>query len=141
MAEIYRHSAPVGTLGADVFTAWGFEQSVRWGDTIHYAGIAPFEGDLPDAVRCMHPGDLAGQLSHVLANLDAYLEADGIDRSKVLSWTIYVTDVPAFMEATPLMNEWTGEHRPAATLIGVAALAHPDQMIEITAFAAATGTG
>jgi enamine deaminase RidA (YjgF/YER057c/UK114 family) len=103
---------------------------------VHYAGIAPLRGTL-STLECVGEGSLGGQLDCVLDILDQCLAADGLDRSRVLSWTLYVTDVSAFMDALPRVRAWVGEHAPAATLVKVSGLAHPEQKIEITAVAAA----
>jgi enamine deaminase RidA (YjgF/YER057c/UK114 family) len=136
MGDIKRHSPPVGPLGPEVYRTWGFHQSVSWGGMIHYSGIAPLRGDDPGAVECVGVGDMRAQTIHVLDSLAAFLAADGVDSTRVLSWTFYVTDIAEFMGVQPVITAWAGEHLPAATLVQVAGLAHPDQRIEITAFAA-----
>ena len=133
---IKRHSPDVGQFGQAVFAQWGFHQSVSWMGTIHYSGLAPLTGEDPASVVCVGAGDMREQLVHVLDSLDKYLAADGLDRTRLLSWTMYVTDTSQFFPVLPVLADWMGEHRPAATLVQVAGLAHPDQMIEITAFAA-----
>jgi enamine deaminase RidA (YjgF/YER057c/UK114 family) len=50
-------------------------------DTVHLAGIGA--DDLS--------ADMEGQTRDVLAQLDAFAQAQGLDRSRVLSATIYVT--------------------------------------------------
>lgn len=136
MAAIKRHNPDIAYVGPSVYRAFGYHQSVSWMGMIHYAGIAPLSGDDPATVSCVGPRDMKAQLDYILDILDQCMAADGIDRSRILSWTMYVTEVPAFMAVLPTLTDWMGEHAPAATLVAVAGLAHPDQMIEITAFAA-----
>jgi len=46
---------------------------------------------------------------------------------------MYTTDVPAFMEAAAeIVPIWAGDGcKPVSTLLGVAALFHPDIMLEL----------
>ena len=87
--------------------------AVAHGDTVHLAGIVA--DDLT--------ADMEGQTRDVLAQLDAFARAQGLDRSRVLSATIYVTD----LAERPAMNRaWQAffdpAHLPARATIGVADL-------------------
>jgi enamine deaminase RidA (YjgF/YER057c/UK114 family) len=97
--------------------------AVAHGDTIHLAGIVA--DDLT--------ADMEGQTRDVLLQLDAFARAHGLDRTRVLSATIYVTD----MADKPAMNRaWKAffdpAHLPTRATIGVADLG-PGVRLEMVA--------
>ena len=132
---ITRHSPDVGYLADEVFTAFAFQQSVRAGDTIYYSGVAPLKGTLAE-LELVGKDDMAAQLTFILGVIDACLKADGLDRSKLATWTFYTSNIGAFMEIMPdILGPWVGDHRPSSTTIEVSGFVHPDQMLEVTAIA------
>ena len=86
----------------------------------------------------VNPGDMKGQLSQCLGNLETVLKEAGFGLGDVVRLNYYTTDVPAFIESA---EEALGSRmaaagcRPASTLLGVASLFHPDIIIEIEATA------
>ncbi len=97
--------------------------AVAHGDTVHLAGIVA--DDLG--------ADMEGQTRDVLGQLDEFAKAQGLDRTRVLSATIYVTD----MADKPAMNRaWQAffdpAHLPARATIGVADLG-PGVRLELVA--------
>ncbi|PYM12851.1 MAG: hypothetical protein DMD81_22895 [Candidatus Rokuibacteriota bacterium] len=98
---------------------------------IFLAGQVAYDKDGKPA----HPGDFKGQARAVFSAVKAQVEAAGGTLANVVKITSYLTDVsqrPAFRE---IRDEFLGKKGPASTMIGVAALAHPDYMIEIEAIA------
>ncbi len=86
-----------------------------------------------------HEGDLRGQMTLVLSNLQEVLKAADMDLSNLVHFTIYTTDVAGTIEnfdvlVGPLSAAGV---KPPQSLIGVAALAFPSLMIEIEATAMA----
>ena len=82
-----------------------------------------------------HPGDFKAQARAVFSAVKAHVEAAGGTLANVVKITSYLTDVrhrPAFRE---VRDEFFGTKGPASTMVGVAALAHPDYLIEIEAIA------
>lgn len=67
-------------------------------------------------------GGTAAQLRQALANGRALLEAHGADVTHVVKATVFLTDMGEFQAANEVWVEFFGEHRPARTAIGVAAL-------------------
>jgi 2-iminobutanoate/2-iminopropanoate deaminase len=97
--------------------------AVAHGDTIYLAGIVA--DDLS--------ADMEGQTRDVLQQLDELAAAHGLDRSRVLSATLYITD----MAQKPAMNRvWKAFFDPAQAptraTIGVADLG-PGVRIELVA--------
>ena len=80
-------------------------------------------------------GDMQAQVRQVFANLAQVLEAAGAELSRVVKYTIYVTDIPAYQAARAAWAPGMVD-RPASTLIEVRRLAHPDMLVEIEAVVA-----
>ena len=86
----------------------------------------------------INAGDMKGQLSQCLANLETVLKEAGFGLGDVVRLNYYTTDVGAFFES---IEEAVGSRmaatgcRPASTLLGVASLFHPDIMVELEATA------
>lgn len=105
------------------------------GRTLHLAGQVAWDaaGDL------VGPGDLAAQTAQALANLKLVLEAAGVTPAEVVRLRTYIVGhTPDKLGVVlPLLGAFYGEAVPAPnTVIGVAALALPDFLIEIEATAA-----
>lgn len=81
-------------------------------------------------------GDMTTQIRKTLKNLEDVLKASGSDFSKVLKFTVFVTDLDRYFESR--RNAGSGHNAamlagPALTVVEVSKLAHPDMMIEIEA--------
>ncbi|NUR92638.1 MAG: RidA family protein [Nonomuraea sp.] len=82
-------------------------------------------------------GDMAVQARQAFANVGRALAAAGARPDQVAKLTIYVAGYRR--EYLPLIEAGRvavfGTHKPADALIGVAALSHPDNLIEVEAVA------
>lgn len=124
-----------GFLRPDVFAGFGFNQLVTAGDTVHLAGVVANEGGMTD-LRIVHPGDTAKQLEFVLRVIEDLLKTEGLDRTNLISLTIYSSDLPALAEAIPrVYAPWVGEHAPAMTIVAVPEFLLAGQVLEIPAIA------
>lgn len=87
------------------------------------------------------PGDLAAQAGQAFANVGRALAAGGARPDQVTKITIFVADYRR--ECLPAIEEGRvalfGDHKPADTLVGVAALSRPDYLIEVDAIAVIDG--
>ncbi len=130
---VHRSIPDIGYLSAQLFDDLGIVQTVLAGDTVYVSGIAPLTdaGGEVDVVST----DLAEQLTYVLEVLDRSLTAAGTDRSGLVAWTVYTTDMPGLAQCVPMLRDWAGEHRPTSTWIGCASFIHPQQLLELTATA------
>ncbi len=90
---------------------------------------------LDTASNLVGAGDMRVLVGQVLANIQTALSAVGGLMSDVTSLTHYTTDIEAFMGAGDIRNAYFTEPFPITTTIQVAALYHPDLVIEITASA------
>ncbi len=80
--------------------------------------------------------DITGQTQQVLASIDRLLAEAGSDKTKILSTTIYVTDMAEFPAMNVVWDAWVpqGHTPPRATV--EAKLARPAFKIEIQVIAA-----
>jgi enamine deaminase RidA (YjgF/YER057c/UK114 family) len=98
------------------------------------AGAVPLDAD----GALVGPGDPVAQARQVLANLDAQLRAAGTDAAHVLVTTVHVAssdpaDLAAVWAVVESSGLAAGPH--SSTLVGVACLGYPGQLVEITATA------
>jgi enamine deaminase RidA (YjgF/YER057c/UK114 family) len=86
-------------------------------------------------------GDLEAQSRQAFANVGRALAAGGARPDQVTKITIFVVDYrPDCLAAIGAGRVAVfGDHKPADTLIGVAALAHPGCLIEVEAIAVTDG--
>jgi enamine deaminase RidA (YjgF/YER057c/UK114 family) len=101
-------------------------QAVEYGDTVYLAGVVAKNIDQ----------DVKGQTKDVLADIDRLLAKCGSNKSKILSATIWVTDIRSRDAMNEAWNAWTGgENLPGRACIQ-AALADPRMLVEIAVVAA-----
>lgn len=108
-----------------------YTDAVRFGDLLHVSGCPPFDAE----GKVVGVGDVVLQTRQVLTNMRDILRAAGADMCDVLKVTVYLTDVDDRSAINPVRQEFFGAARPASTLVQVAALAHPDMLVEIEAVA------
>ena len=85
--------------------------------------------------RIVGKRDMRTQTRQVLENIQDVLTAIGGRMEDVLSLTHYVTDIHAFAGMGDVRREFFREPYPVTTTVQVAALYHPDLVVEITAIA------
>lgn len=83
----------------------------------------------------LHRGDFKAQAREALRALKALVEAQGGTLDSVVKLNTYLTDIRYRADLVPVREEFFGKKGPASTLVQVAALAHPDWLIEIEAIA------
>jgi enamine deaminase RidA (YjgF/YER057c/UK114 family) len=83
------------------------------------------------------PGSLAGQAVQAYENVGRALGVAGATPADVTKITTYVVDYSPVMlpDIAVARRALFGDHRPASTLVGVAALARPELLIEVEAIA------
>ncbi|BCL71826.1 putative Endoribonuclease L-PSP [Vibrio nigripulchritudo MADA3029] len=86
-----------------------------------------------------HVGDMRGQITLALSNLEAILNAADMQLSNITQLRIYTTDVDEAMKHFDVLGAKMGPANamPPMTLLGVTRLALPPLMFEIEAIAAA----
>ncbi len=76
-------------------------------------------------------GDYEAQVAQISRNIDANLEALGIDREAIVKETIYVVGWTPDLLPIIVGGLRSTTAVPASTLVGVVSLAHPDALIEV----------
>ncbi len=109
------------------------------GSLIFTAGACPID----QTGKVTAPGDYAAQARQVIENLRVALEAAGANLGDVLKSTVYVAsaDRADLLSVWEVVHEAFGEHDAPSTLLGVAVLGYPGQLVEVEAVALAPGAG
>lgn len=101
------------------------------GRTLHTSGLVARDED----GFAVGIGDMRAQLEQVWRNVADVIAAAGADFSRVIKFTIYVTDMDEYLRVRDIGNEFYID-KPAATLVEVSRLASPEMMVEIEAVVA-----
>ena len=116
---------------------FGFSQAVvaSGGRTVYCAGQTAWT----TGQEIVGPGDLKAQMTKALENCEAAVIAAGGTRADIVRLTIFVPDYEPERCLDPVvaaLTEFFADGKPPAnSLIGVAALALPDFLVEIEATA------
>ena len=81
-------------------------------------------------------GSVRGQTEAILRRIDARLTEAGTDRTKLLSATIWLTDIATFDEMNAVWEAWIDPAHPPARATVEAKLAAPEYLVEIAIIAA-----
>jgi len=109
-----------------------YSYGVRAGHDLHISGLVSFASD----GTIVGEGDIDVQVEQVFTNMRAVVEEAGGSMDDIVSTTTYLTDVtqaPSISAARA--RHFTGDVLPTHTVIGVAALARPQFLVEISAIA------
>lgn len=101
-------------------------QVVVHNDTVYLAGIVA-DHPVPDA---------AAQTGQILDKIDAYLKEVGSHKSKILSATIWLSDMRYFDEMNSVWDKWVPSGDTPARACVEAKLATPKYWVEIRVTAA-----
>lgn len=101
-------------------------QAVGYGDTVYLAGQV---ADDPSA-------DVAGQTRQILAKIDGLLAEAGSDKSKLLSATVWLSDISTFDEMNKIWDAWVSPGNTPARACVEAKLARSNLLVEIGVIAA-----
>jgi 2-iminobutanoate/2-iminopropanoate deaminase len=118
----------------DVFNPPTYAQAVKVTDgktLLFLSGQVAYD----DKGGAAHRGDVVAQAREVFRSIKAQVEAGGGTLANVVKLNTYLTDVRHRADLLPVREEFFGKKLPASTLVGVAALAHPDWLIEVEAIA------
>ena len=101
-------------------------QCVVHGDTVYLAGQV---ADDPNT-------DVAGQTKQILTKIDGLLAEAGSDKSKLLSATVWLTDIRGFDEMNKVWDAWVPAGCAPARACIEALLQGPEKKVEIQVTAA-----
>ena len=108
----------------------------HYSQAVVHAGMVYVAGQLPldPATGKLVTGDIAVQTERTLRNVEAVLEAAGSDLDRLVSVTIFVTDVALWPQVNEVYAKVLGDHRPARAVVPVLPLRH-GALLEIQAIA------
>ncbi len=105
---------------------------VKWGNLVWIAGQTARGADGAVVGR----GDTLAQARQVNANLKTAIESAGGSLSDIVKVAIFLTPDADIEAARQAQNEYRDEYEPpASSMVVVHALANPDFLIEVEAFA------
>ena len=99
-------------------------EAVIHGNTVYLAGQVA-EGP-----------DVASQTKAVLASIDSLLARAGTDKSRILSATIWLSDIANFAAMNSVWDAWVDQENPPARATSEGKLAAPQFLVEIIVVAA-----
>jgi enamine deaminase RidA (YjgF/YER057c/UK114 family) len=102
-------------------------QAVVHGDTVYLAGVVANKTAGESVTK---------QTQEVLSIIDGHLAKAGSDKSKLLSATIYLTDMSTFAEMNVVWEGWVSAGNTPARATVEAKLAGPKNTVEIMVIAA-----
>lgn len=138
-----KSSKKVANLGVAWESAFGYVQAVKVQDTIYISGQLSHDSDgkliapatLDENGRPADFSQMEAQIRQTYVNAKTLLAEYGATLDDVVEETLFVLDVPsAFAAGSKVRKEMYGTDMPpvASNLIGVTALAFPEQIVEIT---------
>lgn len=109
------------------------EPGTRLSEASVHGGLVYLAGQVPaDTSQAMF-----GQTQQILANIDRILAKAGSHKSRLISCTIYITDLAQFSEMNRAWDAWVDpSNLPARATVEVK-LANPAWLVEIQGMAAA----
>jgi enamine deaminase RidA (YjgF/YER057c/UK114 family) len=110
-----------------------FGGNQRMSEAVVHNGTVYLAGQVANDAKA----DIKTQTEEVLANIEEGLALAGSDKTKILSATIYLSDMRYFPEMNAVWDAWVSQgNQPARATVG-APLAAPGYKIEISVIAAA----
>ncbi|MDQ3824716.1 MAG: RidA family protein [Actinomycetota bacterium] len=112
--------------------SYGFAQAIRAESTLYISG--QLSHDMEGAF--IGEGDFELQVRTAFSNFDRVLAHFGASKEQVVETTVLVKNLREYFDDIARLHaEYFGQHRPTSTLIGVADLALPPQLVEIAGVA------
>lgn len=109
------------------------EVGPRMSQAVIHNGVVYIAGQ----VALESPGaSVTGQTESILNRIDALLRAAGTDKSKLLSATVWLSDLRGFDEMNRVWDKWVSPGNTPARACVEAKLAKPEYTVEIAVIAA-----
>ena len=107
-----------------------YDSGPRMSAVVTHNGFAFLAGQLDESAD-----NVPDQTRVVLAKIDALLAKAGTDKSRILSATVWLTDIATFDEFNPVWEAWVAHPAPARATVE-SKLARKKALIEISIVAA-----
>jgi enamine deaminase RidA (YjgF/YER057c/UK114 family) len=121
--------------GAPWEPIFGYSRAVRAGGWLAVSGTTSFD----ERGLIVGQGQMYVQARQAIANIASVLERAGLSLANVVRTRMFVTDMSRFADVARAHGEVFHANPPAATIVEVTRLIHPDMLIEIEADAYADG--
>jgi enamine deaminase RidA (YjgF/YER057c/UK114 family) len=105
----------------------------RMSKAVVHGGVVYTAGQVAEAAK---GGSVADQTREILGLIETILEETGSEKSKILSTTIYLSDISTFAEMNSVWDVWVDKSAPPARATVEARLVSPDYKVEIAVIAA-----
>jgi enamine deaminase RidA (YjgF/YER057c/UK114 family) len=101
----------------------------------HMAVVGP-EAARDETGSIIGKGDMGAQLEQVGKKVEDCLKVAGAKLSDIIETRTYVTDADQLAKHADLSKQYFGSASPARTIVKKGGLSHPDNLVEVMAFAA-----
>ena len=111
----------------------------RWHPTARMNQMTAYNGLIFTAGQVAEENagkSVAEQTAEILRNIDGMLAEAGSDKSRILSATIYLTDMASFAEMNSVWDAWVARDAMPARATVEARLTGPEYAVEISVIAA-----
>lgn len=105
----------------------GYSRAVKTGNLIFVSGTTSI-GENGDIIG---KGDVYQQTKQCILNIERALQKAGASLEDVVRTRTFITDMDEWEAFGKAHGEFFGEINPAATLVEVSGLIHPDLLVEI----------
>jgi enamine deaminase RidA (YjgF/YER057c/UK114 family) len=105
----------------------GYSRAVKIGNVIEVAGTAAVD----EHGNTVGVNDAYEQTRYILAKIEKALQAAGASMKDVVRTRMFVTDISKWEEIGRAHGEFFREIKPAASMIEVKGLIHPELLVEI----------
>ncbi|MDZ7807315.1 MAG: RidA family protein [Gracilimonas sp.] len=113
----------------------GYSRAVRVGDQIYISGTTAVD----EQGNVVGKGDLYTQTVQCIKNIEKALSKAGASLENVVRTRIFVTNIEDWESFGKAHEEFFGSIKPAATLVEVSKLIHPDLIVEMEVDAVISG--
>ncbi len=107
----------------------GYSRAVRVGDQVFVSGCTAARAD----GTVSGVGDPYAQMVQALSVIEAALTKAGAQLSDVVRTRSFVTDISQWMDMARAHAEFFRQAMPAATVVEIRRLIHPDMLVEVEA--------
>ncbi len=110
-----------------------YQSNSRMSQVATYNGLAYLSGQV---AKKDDSQDITGQTKQILQQIEELLDSVGSDKSKLLSVTIWITDMKNFQGMNKVWDAWVNGEAPPARACVESRLARDELLVEMQAVAA-----